>query len=189
MQPTHPVSSPSAHGLHSNRHRLFAWASWVLALLLPLGVAVQGFDQSPAALLLKAGLDVAQGADLLSTRAGFRWGLWAMVMLPAACLSFSLWQAGLCFARFARAEYLSTQVVVHLRRFTAGLLAAGLLGLTLPTALSLLLSTAAPPGQRSLVVSVGSQEALFLVLAALLWQMASVIAHAVAIDEENRQFV
>lgn len=189
MQSRHPDSSPSAHGLRSRRHRVFAWASWVLALLLPLGVVVQGLDQSPAALLLKAGLDVARGADLLSTRDGLRWGLWAMAMLPVACLSFALWQAGLCFARFARAEYLSTQVVVHLRRFTAGLLAAGLLGLTLPTALSLLLSTAAPPGQRSLVVSVGSQEVLFLLLAALLWQMASVIARAVAIDEENRQFV
>jgi hypothetical protein len=143
-------------------------------------VAVQGFSEVPAALLLKAGL----GADALSSRDGLRWGLWAMALLPVACLSFALWQAGLCFARFARADYLSIPVVALLRRFTAGLL-----GLVLPTAMSALLSTATPSGQRSLVVSVGSQEVLFLLFAALLWQIASVIARAVAIDEENRQFI
>lgn len=169
----------------NRQHRLLAWACWTLALLLPLGVAVQGFSEVPAALLLKAGLD----ADVLSSRDGLRWGLWAMALLPVACLSFALCQAGLCFARFARADYLSISVVAHLRRFTAGLLAAGLLGLLLPTAMSALLSTAAPAGQRSLVVSVGSQEVLFLLFAALLWQIASVIARAVAIDEENRQFI
>lgn len=180
------ISSFSSHG---HQHRVLAWACWSLALLLPLGVAVQGLNQPPAALLLKAGLDAAQGAALLSTRDGLRWGLWALTMLPVAGLSFALWQVGLCFSRFARAEYLTTPVVVHLRRFTAGLLAAGLLGLVLPTALSALLSTAAPPGQGSLVVSVGSQELIFLLLAALLWQIATVIARAVAIDEENRQFI
>lgn len=183
------ASSLSPHGVHSRQHRLFSWASWALALLLPLGVAVQGLDHAMPALLADSGTHIAQGAGLLSTRDGLYWLVWAVAMLPVACLSFALYQAGLCFARFARAEHLTTRVVAHLRRFTAGLLAASALGLVLPTALSLLLSAAAAQGQRSLVISVGSQEVIFLLLAALLWQIASVIARAVAIDEENRQFV
>jgi hypothetical protein len=189
MQPRSHASSTSAHGLRGGRHRLFAWVSWLLALLLPLVVAVQGFGHAPATQLLMQGLEAAQAAGDLSSAEGVRWGLWTLAMLPVVCLSFALWHAGLCFDRFARSEFLSTRVVVHLRNFTTGLLAAGLLGLLLPTALSLLLSSVSPSGQRSLVVSVGSQQVLMLLFAALLWQIATVIAKAVAIEEENRQFV
>jgi hypothetical protein len=117
------------------------------------------------------------------------WLLAALSLVPVSCMAFALWQAGECFVRFGRAEYFTLGVVRNLRRIAVGLVAAGIASALVPPMASLLLSTALPQGQRSLVVSVGSQELVLLVISALLWQITSVMERAVALAEENQQFV
>jgi len=51
------------------------------------------------------------------------------------------------------------------------------------------LTSAVPAGPRALSLSLGSNELLTLLFAGMVWQIAAVMARAVALAEENAQFV
>jgi hypothetical protein len=51
------------------------------------------------------------------------------------------------------------------------------------------LTAGAPVGQRALALGFGSNELLTLLFAGMVWQIAAIMAKAVALAEENAQFV
>jgi hypothetical protein len=51
------------------------------------------------------------------------------------------------------------------------------------------LTLGAPAGQRALSLGLGSNELLTLLFAGMVWQIAAVMTRAVALAEENAQFV
>ncbi len=171
------------------RHRALARLCWLIAITLPVLVLVFLLSQSVTQLVQRAGLD----ALLLDRAAPI--SAWQHVVLLAAgllaplCMAYTLWQAGRCFAFFAQGQYFCGQAIASLRGVAAGMFAAGVVGVLLPTALGLLLSVGMAPGRRALVLSAGSQELMLLLFAAIVWQIAHVMRQAAALAEENAQFV
>ncbi|MEP6824526.1 MAG: hypothetical protein ABI919_06890 [Ramlibacter sp.] len=158
-----------------------------LAVLLPLATAAYLANAWP--LTLVTGLAGMAPAATLDGVAGWRLlGAAALGMLPALCMALALRDAGHCFAQFARGAHFTVAAVQALRRFARGVLIAAVAGALVPTAMVLLLTTGGPQ-PAVLAVSFGSQHVFMLLFASVLWQIASVLARAVALAEENAQFV
>ncbi len=78
----------------------------------------------------------------------------------------------------------------ELLRLAGALALAGAVSTVLSRTLATLIATYDnPPGQKILLISFGSSEAMLLLLSALLYAMGHVIALAADIDRENRSFV
>ncbi|MBW8721411.1 MAG: hypothetical protein JF626_05855 [Polaromonas sp.] len=94
-----------------------------------------------------------------------------------------------CFSGFSQAEYFSLRTVKYLRGFAAGIFASVVMGVVSSTLITVVLTAGAPVGQRALSLGFGSNELLTLLFAGMVWQIAAVMAKAVALAEENAQFV
>ena len=77
----------------------------------------------------------------------------------------------------------------YLRGFAAGFFASVVTGFFVAMAISVVLTLGAPAGQRALAVGLGSNELITLLFAGMVWQIAAVMSRAVALAEENAQFV
>jgi hypothetical protein len=122
--------------------------------------------------------------------AGWQSGLAVLAgMLPACAMAYGLFRARLCFLGFARGETFSLGTVRHLRGFAVGMFAAALGGLVSSPLVSMLLTLGAPPGKRSLGLTIGSSELLMLLFAGLVWQIAHVMTQAAALADEHAQIV
>jgi hypothetical protein len=184
---TQAVSPRKAANL--TRHRVLARLYWLIAVTLPLLALVFLLSQSVTQLVLRAGLDALLVDRAAPISAWQHAVLLAAGLLAPLCMAYTLWQAGRCFAFFAEGQYFCGQAVASLRGLAAGMFTAGVVGVLLPTALGLLLSVGIAPGRRALVLSVGSQELMLLLFAAIVWQIAHVMRQAAALAEENAQFV
>jgi len=109
--------------------------------------------------------------------------------VPVCCAAYGLVCAMRCFSGFSQAEYFSVRTVRYLRGFAAGVFASVVAGFLVSMLTSVLLTAGIPAGQRALAVSLGSNELLTLLFAGMVWQIAAVMAKAVAMAEENAQFV
>jgi hypothetical protein len=113
-----------------------------------------------------------------------------LTSLPAsAVLVFSLWQLWCLFGEYGRGRALERPALARLRRFAWGLLGLTALRPVTGAALSAVLTLHNPPGQRLLRLSLGSDDYLALLLAAVLLAIAQVMHQAVELAEENRGFV
>jgi hypothetical protein len=122
--------------------------------------------------------------------AGWQSGLAVLAgMLPACAMAYGLFRARLCFLGFARGETFSLGTVRHLRGFAVGMFAAALGGLVSSPLISMLLTLGAPPGKRSLGLTIGSSELLMLMFAGMVWQIAHVMTQAAALADEHAQIV
>jgi hypothetical protein len=122
--------------------------------------------------------------------AGWQSGLAVLAgMLPACAMAYGLFRARLCFLGFARGETFSLGTVRHLRGFAVGMFAAALGGLVSSPLVSMLLTLGAPPGKRSLGLTIGSSELLMLLFAGMVWQIAHVMTQAAALADEHAQIV
>lgn len=168
----------------------FAWVCALLAAALPLAVFYQLVTSPTEGLLLRAGVHVsALQASLLEVELWQRMVVVALGMAPVCCASYGLVCAMRCFSGFSQAEYFSVRTVRYLRGFAAGIFASVVAGFLVSMLTSVLLTAGAPAGQRALAVSLGSNELLTLLFAGMVWQIAAVMARAVALAEENAQFV
>jgi hypothetical protein len=79
--------------------------------------------------------------------------------------------------------------VRYLRGFAAGVFASVVTGFFVSMAISVVLSLGAPAGPRPQAQGRGSNELLTLLFAGMVWQISAVMAKAVALAEENAQFV
>jgi hypothetical protein len=113
----------------------------------------------------------------------------AAALAPALLLGWALLAAGRCCALFRRGRFLTRDNAAALRATAGRGALAAAAGLTAPTAIGLLLTAAAPPGERTLVLQIGSGPLLGLLLAGLLWAMAEVMAQAAEMAEDHAQIV
>jgi hypothetical protein len=108
---------------------------------------------------------------------------------PSALLGLALHQVWALFGRYARGDVWCAQSISHLRRAA---LASTALAPALPlskTLTVLALTFGNPPGQRMLHFGLGLQDLLALLLGLVLLAVATVMAEAVRMAEENAEFV
>jgi Protein of unknown function (DUF2975) len=190
-----PVSSSPARAGKLPRNmppvRVLAWLCSALALALPLvtawlvlhpwpGALVQALAQASGGWRMDAAALSANGLGLAAVA--------ALSMVPVLLMAAALVRASRCLHAFARGEHFTLGAVKELRAFAALVFAAGVACTLVPTVAVLLLSMSGP-GPRSLVLSFGSQHLFLLLFSALTWQIAAVLARAVALAEEHAQIV
>jgi Protein of unknown function (DUF2975) len=170
--------------------RALAWFCLLLAAMLPLGSLYYMSTHWPFALMAALGDAALPNRDAALFAATSRQLMIAAAvgMAPVALMSYAMTIAYRCFSGFARGEYFTHAAVRHLRGFARAMFGAALACLIVPPLVGLII-TIGSSGQASLVVSLGSQHLVLLVFAGVVWQMASVMAKAVALAEENAQFV
>lgn len=133
------------------------------------------------------GLSPAQSAAPLTFLQ--RAAIAAVALLPVALIVYALMCAWRCFQSFARGEHLSLAVVRNLRRFAAGMFWSTVAALLTTPVLTFLATLGAGPGGYSVSVNFSSTQALTLLFTGIVWQVAAVMSRAVALAEENAQFV
>lgn len=180
------ASGPDVQGISS----VLAWACALLAVALPLAVAYHLLSTPVDSLLVRAGLSLqAAQAAAMDITLGQKCLAALLGVLPVCCASYGLVCAMRCFSGFSQAEYFSLRTVKYLRGFAAGIFASVVTGVLASTLVTVVLTLGAPAGQRALSLGLGSNELLTLLFAGMVWQIAAVMARAVALAEENAQFV
>lgn len=162
-----------------------ATAALVLAVALPLLVVWFWLVGDPA-----AQFERVAGVRLAHVPEPWQVGVAALLaLLPSLVLSAALLAAWRCFRGFASGSYLTREAAAALRRmgFRVGL-AAGL-GLVLPTLLGLVLTASAAPGQRQLVISLGSDQALGMLVGGMVWAIGEVLERAATLADDHAQIV
>ena len=171
-------------GSPANRgSRAMATACLLLALLLP-AATIYGLTQSwPQALTVT--LNAAQIASLSAARL---LAAAVLALLPVALMSYALVIASRTFGGFSRGEYFTLISVQRLRGFARAVFAAAVAGIVVPPVLVLMVTvgTSAP---AALSLALSAQQVILLLFAGVVWQMASVLAKAVALADENAAFV
>jgi hypothetical protein len=140
---------------------------------------------------------VAQAAPQIANIAGRpialdEQALWlgaAASLLPLGIGLYGLWQLWLLFGHYARGAALTQAAQRPLQRFAWAVLAGAVAGPVYRTVLGLVLTLGNPPGQRMLAIGLGSTDYLLVLLGAVLLAIATVMAQAVRVAEENREFV
>jgi DUF2975 family protein len=121
------------------------------------------------------------------------WGIrFAAIMIsatPLACLVWGLMQARRCFLEFTEGRFFTLEVIHGLRGFAVAVFASALLKPVVGAALSVLLSWGAGPGKKALVLSLGSDTLLSLLFAGTIAIIAWVMTEALAVADENAQFI
>jgi Protein of unknown function (DUF2975) len=168
--------------------RVLTWVSLFLAIALPALVAYsliggRGFTDTA-----KQWPQVAAHFDW-ATLPWYNAALASVIaMLPALSMSRALWLASRCFRDFAAGHYFFQRNAQRLRELAGWLLTAAVLGLLTTPALSYILASGRG-GAGAIQVSISSQQILMLVFTGLVWQISRIFAKAVALAEENAQFV
>jgi hypothetical protein len=170
--------------------RVLAWFCLLLAGVLPLALLIYMSSNWPLALAAALGDAALPNRDATLSAASSSQLLiaGALCMAPVALMSFAMTIAYRCFSGFARGEYFTRAAVRHLRGFARAMFGAAVASFIVPPVVGLIM-TVGGSGQASLVISLGSQHLVLLVFAGVVWQMASVMARAVALAEENAQIV
>ncbi|MDP3829113.1 MAG: DUF2975 domain-containing protein, partial [Polaromonas sp.] len=160
------------------------------AVALPLAVLYQLVTTPTEGLLLRSGVNVsALQVAMLDVALWQRMLAVVLGMVPVCCASYGLVCAMRCFSGFSQSEYFSLRNVRYLRGFAAGVFASVVTGFFVSMAISVVLTLGAPAGQRALAMGLGSNELMTLLFAGMVWQISAVMAKAVALSEENAQFV
>ncbi len=168
--------------------RVLAWFSAALAIVLPLAVAfslLTSASHAPSSSQLSV-----FGAQI--NFAALPWYRIVLVtfvaLLPVLSMSCALWIASRCFRDFAAGHYFFRRNAQRLRSLAGWLLIAAIFGLLATPVISLIVSLGRS-GAGSMTVSINSQQVLMLVFTGLVWQISRIFAKAVALAEENAQFV
>lgn len=110
-------------------------------------------------------------------------------MVPLAALVYGLLRARRCFTAFAAGVIFAREPINGLRDFSVGVAASAVLKPLAGAALSVLLSLHDPAGTRALVLNIGSDTLIALIFAGTVAAVAWVMAEAMEIADENKQFV
>jgi hypothetical protein len=181
-----PPIPPSANG-DRLLCRLLAWFAIGLALVLPLAVATL-LIAYPSKVFAAAQIPTLRHVDPNLLPIATRLLVMAIAMLPVLAMSRALYIASRCLSDFAVGNYFVRANALRLRDFARWMLIAVVLGMLVTPALSFILARS-EGGIGAIQVSFSSSQLLFLVFAGFVWQIARVFAKAVALAEENAQFV
>jgi len=113
----------------------------------------------------------------------------ALSLLPVSLGLYALWQLWRLFTEYAAGRVFGRTALAHLRRFAWALLGTALLAPLVRAATSVALTLGNPPGRRMLVVGFSWNDYMAVLLAAVLIAIATVMAEAVRVAEENEGFV
>lgn len=188
-----PSISPGAFGASASPLVSSALSGICLLLALALPAFVLYYlTVSPAQVL---GERLGIPASLTPTSLPFQFAAWQRVAvvvlgaLPVLCMAFGLTHARRCFQSFSRREYFTLGVVRGLRGLAVGVFLSSVSGLLAAPLLSMLVALSAPRAHRSITLGLDSTQLLTMLFAGLVWQISAVMAKAVALAEENSQFV
>jgi len=113
----------------------------------------------------------------------------ALGAMPVLCMAYGLLCARHCFVSFAQGTYFSSSAVRGLRGFAAGVFFSVVASLAVAPLLSVVLTLGGAGAKPSMTFNIGSSQVLSLLFAGIVWQIAAVMTKAVALAEENAQFV
>lgn len=114
----------------------------------------------------------------------------ALGSLPAIALGlFALWQLWQLFGEYREGRVFSLLAQRLLRRFAWAMLAAALLAPFQRAWVGIVLTLGNPPGQRLLVIELSWNDYVSILSGAVLLAIATVMAEAVRLAEENESFV
>lgn len=113
----------------------------------------------------------------------------ALTLLPIALGLYALWQLWRLFAEYGEGRVFGRTALLHLRRFAWALLGSALLAPLVRAAMSVVLTLGNPPGRRMLAIGLSWNDYMAVLLAAVLIAIATVMAEAVRVAEENAGFV
>jgi Protein of unknown function (DUF2975) len=155
------------------------------SVLLAAAMLVYWVATPSETLLAALGLPRMTFADIGSMSRVFAF---VISMIPLGVLIYGLMNARACFKAFAAGQIFSIHTVGKLRAFSLAVLASAFLKPLAGAALSVLLTWNAS-GPKSLVLNVGSDTLLALIFAGTVAVIAWVMRDAIAIADENAQFV
>ncbi|MBQ0958953.1 DUF2975 domain-containing protein [Ideonella sp. 4Y11] len=121
--------------------------------------------------------------------AAVRWRLAGVTLLPVAVAVAALWQLWWLFGHYRHGDVFSERAVQRLRRFGAAMVA---LAVVQPLSTSLAAVAASldnPPGQRAVVLIIGSSDYAVLMCALVFLALGRVIGEAARLAQENQEFV
>lgn len=152
-------------------------------LALPASVIFYFLTASSRTLLSAAGLMAGDVTLALRLAAA------AIACIPLAVLCYGLLRARRSFREIARGNAMSVPVVKGVRDLSIAVLVSTLLKPVTGAALGMLFSVATEAGRYSLSLQLGSDTLIALIVAGTLAILASVLADAIEIAQENEQFV
>lgn len=109
-----------------------------------------------------------------------------LICAPALLAAWGLRQLDCLFALFADGAAFSLAAQRRLSRFAGACLALAIFSPAVGAGLSVVQSWANPPGERVLAIAIGTDTVSLVLLSALLYAVASVLAEAAALEEESR---
>ncbi|KQV86729.1 hypothetical protein [Rhizobacter sp. Root1221] len=166
------MAAPNAPADPSSRW--LAQALFVAALALPLAVLGWGGVAGRAVLWPDGALP---SLPVQAACAG-------LALVPVSCISASLLFARRCFLAFACGAHFLRGTARHLRACAGAMFAAGVAGTVVPPLVGLLAS-----GGHRLALGLDSSQVLLLLLAAIVWKVAAVLARASDLADDLAQFV
>ena len=174
-----PASAPQDPGVRGLR-------AWSLAVRLLCGIG--------AALLLVGPWSVAFDAlphplSMQGETAAQRQRAFVVSLLPALAGMYALMRLWQLFTRYARGEVFSAATARLFAHFAYGLLAFCLVTVLGRALMSVALSWDNPPGQRTLIVGLGSDDFVLLLFGVVLVAIAQVMWCAAQLAEYNGGFV
>jgi hypothetical protein len=110
-------------------------------------------------------------------------------VVPVALGLYALWQLWQLFGEYGRGRVFGRPALARLRRFAWALLGSALLAPLVRAAGSVLLTMGNPPGRRVLAIGLSWNDYMAVLLAAVLIAIATVMAEAVRVAEDNQGFV
>lgn len=129
-----------------------------------------GLDAQAPGLVGAAGLALAMVI-------GIGPGIWALLSLSAL------------FRRYAAGDMLSADTALRLRQLGRALLAAAIGGVLAPTVAALAMTWGNAEGERTLILSLGSETYLLVLFAGLTTIIGWATAEGARLQDENRSFV
>ncbi len=168
---------------------VLAWCSLCVAIVLPLGIVWGWIEASSATLANHAGLPESPLYAMSLLQFWQRVAGIGLSMVPAGFMVFALLRVRRCFLLFATGRFFEGDTVRALSEFAAGIFWATVSGLLVSSLLSVLLTLGNPSGYRHVAVAFGAGQIFALLLSGLVWLIASVMARAVILAEENAQFI
>lgn len=166
---------------------MFFWISRAALILLPLAVVAALVAQGGPRASVLANYPELQVSDTLSD--GLVWLALCIGLLNAAAMYVALWQAHRLFGFGRAGQSLTAPAALAIHRIGLALLAAALLSVVTRPAQGLVLTSANPPGERVLSITLNSSDLALLMASGLLLMIGAVLRAAVEIAEDHARIV
>ena len=110
-------------------------------------------------------------------------------LMSLAVLVYGLWHLRSLFKLFHNAVFFTREAINHLNKFTLALFISALLKPIVKMLLSVLLTWGNPPGQKALLVELGSSEISMIFISGILLTITWIMREGQQLEHENKSFV